>query len=260
MDEYYEEPEPTPTFSGGSSGRRGDNVKAAASRVIASRKAISTASRALAVSNSSIQELSKKTIITSSDRPLNTNVNKNSASIKRIMNIQKQFTHLKPPPPIIPEPPKPSSINPQQTAQALRPLEYTPTQPKPQPKPQPTKIIPVIKKDKEYNDIVENTLAKKKELLKTVQVKKIPKTLSYIIPSYKNTIDIKQNTYSDDNLLKILSDNLTDILKSPENSKMIIGEYANYQNKLRKLSEVSHHKDMIELSQTEKRKYFTSDT
>jgi hypothetical protein len=64
--DYYEEPQPVPTFSDGStSGGRGANSRALAGRASASKSAVSAASRASAIMTASIQQLPKNSIITS---------------------------------------------------------------------------------------------------------------------------------------------------------------------------------------------------
>ena len=104
--DYYEEPQPVPTFSDGStSGGRGANSRAAASRASASKSAVSAASRASAIMAASIQQLPKNSIITSNgirSVQQSSGPGVNMAAIKAAQRRSEEIMRtVKPPEPIV---------------------------------------------------------------------------------------------------------------------------------------------------------------
>ena len=83
-----EEYEPSPTFSSGSYGKRGANARAAASRTLASKNAISVASRAAAQNVSSINQ-AMRTNQLNTQYSLNTNAI--LAAQKKAYNISRNI-------------------------------------------------------------------------------------------------------------------------------------------------------------------------
>lgn len=251
--DYYEEPQPVPTFSDGStSGGRGANFRAAASRASASKSAVSAASRASAMIAASIQQLPKNSIITSngirniqSSGPA-VNMAAVRAAQKRSEDILKT---VKPPEPLIIRQPIefvakiPSSTVILETANPATTLNKVSSS---------SKFTSDI-----YDAAVKVARTRKEELLTsvepTIQTKKIYAPIKYI----RHTGLIEEQSINK-GALDELASNLSTLLRS--NDKVsILEEFNKYQTKLRISIEEPYYKNAIQQFRLNKQTYLTSD-
>jgi len=257
-DDYddYEIPQPTPTFSGGSSGgTRGSNSRATASRMVASKSAIAAASRASAITMASnIHNVLYNRQPTNIISP-KSSVNDASVKIaqKRSDIIRETFTptNYQPLPPILPPPPPsiPTGKIPESTTVLNASTEQA--------------IHTIIKNigdyaSDEYKSAIHTAHSKKQELL--ASFKSIQPVVS---KQYGPVKYITYNTTSDEVpvnhvALDTLAANLVNILKSSDKIS-ILNEFARYQANLHTSMEIPLHKKAIEDALANKAVYFTSD-
>jgi hypothetical protein len=265
MDDYddYDEPVPRPTFSEGSHGRRGDNIKANASRIHASKSAISAASRASAISAASIQQLSKNTVITSSgirqQASSSYTVNKSQIQaaqmrankvIQSVQAVQVQSVQTKTP--IINHTPQP--INSVETAQVIKHRPVI----EPRVEVSQVYIEPVNKYSELYDTIVKEARSKKEELLAFYTEPYRSIYLHRSVQYRKLTLDIEEYPI-DKNALDKLCINIKKHLET-SNSIQVLDEFKRYEDSLRISQETLLHKSAIEKALQIKNMYFASDT
>jgi len=239
-DDYHEYTEPTPTFSGGSGGRRGANIMAEASRAHAAKNAISAASRAANIVVSNMHQSHNKVIITANGiRQTNTAppINKESmrAAQKRAQMMVSTPAYTKPP------------------VQKSEPVVFI--------RESPPKI------PKEYGitseihaSIVRMTRFRKQALLSLHTIQEPPKKLvKYRTKSIEVTWKDTELPVDTDSL-DTLYTNLTEILKNPSDKLQILNEFKRYQSCQRISSEQLAHKKTIINAAEIKSKYLTSDT
>jgi len=294
MDDYDDDPPPpVPTFSEGSTtGRRGANSKAAASRASALKSAISIASKASAIISSSSQQSSRSSIKLSSTNAQVSNINKEKSTVPKI-----PFKPPLPRPILIPTPEvKPHSIEPiipvkpiprpqpryvpeikplnQQASsiltsinkyihEPLLPQSHVVIPDKPQVSTAMTSILnyrnqPPVNLPNNYAATIQKARSSKKEMLALVE---LPVNLP---PKKYNSVNfIKHSTLVEDiPFTKSLLDQLASNLKSLVNSTNkldILDEFDNYQINLRISTEEPIHKRAFEEALRNKRVYLTSD-
>lgn len=298
MDDYDDEPPPpVPTFSEGSTtGRRGANSRAAASRASALKSAISIASKASAIISSSSQHASSSSIKLSNN-PSNTNRERSTLSkvpykpplqprpiliptpeIKPPTFEPKINTLLKTIP--IQQPRYVPGINklPQQQSSILasinkyihEPLSYNTVQPpldipvKPQVFGAMASILnyrnqPPVNLPNNYGATIQKARSRKQDMLALIELPvKLP------VKKYKSVNFIKHFTSIEDipvnqSLLEQLSSSLLRVVNSANKSD-ILNEFDNYQINLRISNEEPIHKKAFEEALINKRVYLTSDT
>lgn len=253
--EYYEEPQPVPTFSDGSSGGgRGANSRAAASRASASKSAVSAASRASAMMAASIQQLPKNAIITSNGirnlQPSMPAVNMAAikAAQKRSENVMRT---AKPPEPLLVQlPPRDVVANIPESTTILHPV-------------QPENIVTVVSKAEYfsstlYKDAVTTALSRKQELLDGRVSSEPPVVKKYRATKCRKYSSSETELPVNKEALQKLSVNLVSLLNSP-NKTAILDEFNQYQTSLRISIEQPCHKNAVEQALAIKALYLTSD-
>jgi hypothetical protein len=256
--DYYEEPQPVPTFSDGSSGAgRGANSRAAASRAIASKSAVSAASRASAMMAASIQQLPKNAIITSNgirNIQQQTRPNVNIAAVKAAQRRSEDMLRtVKPPEPIVvqlPAPPRDVVAKIPETTTILHTVK-------------PDIIVNTVSNSQHftltaYKDTVNAALFKKQELLEGIEIGLETPVKKYGPVKYKCHSTIENNDVINQVALEKLSANLLRLLNSP-NKSSILNEFNQYQISLRTFIEEPLHKNAVEEALTRKARYLTSD-
>lgn len=248
-DDYEERPQ-VPTFSDGSYTIRGAKMSAQASRTSASKNALAIASRASATMITSIQKLNNTHTINNTFRQVVTRPVTNQSAIRA---AERRAQHIV------------NSIQQYETQQALiKPQEIIKEVDVCQPiyvQPQPIIIKEEIKLQPSdiYREIVNITFNRKKLLLEAYQPKPI-----IIIKKYPTPKLVKCNTSINSvvnkELLSILSQNLSNILKSEtDNSEEILNEINRHLSRQRISVEEPLHKCAIDNALKNKASYFTSD-
>ena len=253
--EYYEEPQPVPTFSdGSSSGGRAAKSKAAASRAVASKSALSAASRASAMMAASIQQLPKNSIITANGIR-STQINRPSINVAAVQAAQKRadivMKTAKPPEQLLIKLPAPDVIH-------KMPESTTIIQGESDKKIQEDNIHSKTAILELYSLHVEEVRKKKQELLLSFT----PVTLEPK-KSYYCTRDIRHKTLTEDRpvhqeALTVLSRRLSSLIGLSDKTAML-DEIDAYQTTLRISIEEPLHKAAIQNAHTNKQAYLTSD-
>jgi hypothetical protein len=249
MEDYYEEPQPVPTFSDGSCSTRGGNTMANTSRASASKSAISAASRASATMAASLRQIPKGSIMTSNgirkinqDAPL---VNKNAIlaakrrtdimastikpTVAPIVKLAPRVYKIN----VIDDIPKTTIILNQDDTKPLN-LNYT------------SEIL-------KTNKII--ALQKKQELLTEVPDYKKP-----VKPQYKTIQSIHHNTPIQD--IPIRKEDLQTFfsrLNSSTTYSSVLDEFTRYQLRVRINLEQELHSQAVQSALMNKKKYLNSD-
>ena len=250
--DYYEEPQPVPTFSDGStSGGRGANSRAAASRASASKSAVSAASRASAIMAASIQQLSKNSIITSNgvrSAQQSSGPGVNMAAIKAAQRRSEEIMRtVKPPEPIIIKQPINVVANIPASTTILKPLNTD-------------AINRTVSKSESYisdvyKEAVDQARLRKQELVSSLQpspsIEQKYGPVKYI--RYDETDDIPNNA-----ALEKLAYNISR-LQANKDKTLLLDEFNKCQADLRISIEQPIHKNAFQKALTNKALYLTSD-
>jgi hypothetical protein len=252
--DYYEEPQPVPTFSDGSSGGgRGANSRAAASRASASKTAVSAASRASAIMTASIQQLPKNSIITSNgirsiQKPSGPGLN--MAAIKAAQKRSEDVMRtVKPPEPIIIKQPVNVVANIPTSTTILKPLN--------------TDAInrSVAKSEIYVSDVykaaVDLARIRKEELLLSLEPSPLIEQKKYgqvKYTIYETSDDIAINNAA----LEKLTYNVSR-LQANRDKTLLLGEFNKCQSDMRISIEEPIHKNAFQKALTNKASYLTSD-
>jgi len=240
----YEEYEPSPTFSSGSYGKRGANARALASRNLASKNAISVASRAVAQSLSSINQNNIKTQPSNTHYLLNTNA---------ILVAQKKATNLsknvKAEPYTIPIPiikRKEPDIPPATIFYKQAPVIINPIQ--------------IISESSEYHKkMIESTMIVKAMRLEERGLMESRIPLSLRKPAreiqYSNIESIDKLPF-DVTQLSILCNGLSNILKDNSISIEVLNEFKKYEDSIHSQNEIQQHKVSMDKVRRIKYEYF----
>jgi hypothetical protein len=250
MDDYYEEPQPIPTFSDGSSSTRGGNSRANASRASASKSANSAASRASANMVATLRQIPKGSIMTSTGiRNMNQAapvVNKSAIlAAKRRTDIM--VSTIKPPvTPIV-------KLSP--TVYKIHIVDDIP------------KSTVILKQDNTKEPV---NLKHTSEILKTSQLNAHQKKQELLIdlPVYKQSVKPQYNSIQsiqhttpvrdiplDKQQLQALCSKLSQV--STQSS--VFDEFTNYHIRVRMNVEQELHRQAVHFALMNKKKYLNSD-
>ena len=249
--DYYEEPQPVPTFSDGStSGGRGANSRAAASRASASKSAVSAASRASAIMAASIQQLPKNSIITSNgirnlQQPHGPAIN--MAAVKAAQKRSEDILRtVKPPEPIIIKQPVNVVANIPVSTTILKPLNTD------------TINRNVAKSEVYTSDIykeaVDLAYIRKQDLLLSLETPPLIQQRKYGPVKY-TTYEASEDPVINKAVLEKLMYNISRL----QVNKDFLDEFNKYQSELRISIEEPIHKNAFQQALTNKSVYLTSD-